>query len=149
LNNDLPLETARIRGLQEIHREAHAALQNWGWWSLDRRGIYPHQTGPSIYGGYRSGDYDEEELDLDPERLEIDAKAEAAPRQPYDGKSAEILDERLHHAGGPSLEVRRVLRIVYVSHEIPEYQMPRMAGCTLDAFCERLEAALRFTRRFI
>lgn len=143
------LTTARIRALQAIYQDAHEALRNWGLWSLDLRKVYPTQKPPSTFRDYRSGeDYGDEDLALEPTRLDAPAKAEAAPREPYDQKTAEVLDERIHAPGGLPVEIRTALRVAYVSRETIEPQWPGFAGCNLDAFCERLESGLRFARRF-
>lgn len=144
---------ARVRTIQGTYPAAHNALRNWGRWSGDQRGIFPKQSSPSI--GYCRSEGEEygEETAPDAERRarleEIPRKSEPMDRIPYDEKSAVILDERIHHAGGLGVDVRIALRVAYVSREIPEDQFPRRTGCLEDTFCERLEEALRFTRRFV
>jgi hypothetical protein len=83
------------------------------------------------------------------ERQDAPVKAEAAERPEYDEKLAILLDERIHGYGGLPEFQRLAIRMAYVSSEVPEYQFPVHCGCPLDAYCERLEASLRFVGRFI
>jgi hypothetical protein len=146
---DLPLLTARIRGLQAIYATEHARLVNWGNWSWDRRGIFPTLAPPSLWNQFKRNeneDYGEEQ-----EKVPADEapKTEPLPPRPYEELPAVILDERLHAAGGPAQFVRHVAKVAYVSREVPEEQFARLSGCSEDAFCERLEALLVFVRRFV
>lgn len=140
--------TARIRGLQAIYADSHGALQNWGAWSRDRRGIFPTMTPPAIWSQFKRSEIDDYGEEQPEAPTTAPVKAEAAERQPYQELAALVLDERLHAPGGLPQYVRHVIRIAYVSAELPEYQFPAICGCTLDAFCERLEAALQFVGRF-
>lgn len=147
---DCDLETARIRGLQAIYAKSHAALSNWGRWSADRSDIYPKMNPPSIWDQFARSKVTEwgEEGEHAYAILQV-VKSEPAEKRPYDERTACKLDERLHGAGGLPDYIRLCLRTAYVTKEIPEDQFPRLSGCTLDAFCERLEAALRFVSRFV
>lgn len=141
---------AQVRGLQSIYAEAHAALLNWGAWSLDRRGIGPVEVvTPGYNRDYRSTP---EEYGAEPTQAP-EAPAERADpieHRPYDALAAHILDERLHSPGGPNVEQRRAIKIAYCSRSVPEYQFPTFPGCTSQAaFLERLEAGLRFAGRFV
>jgi len=139
----------RIRNLQAIYQQEHLALVNWGLWSMDASRIFPKLTGPAIWNQYKyeEGDYAEEVEDrLIPAGP---AKAEAAEKPPYDEKAAIELDERLHGIGCPSLYIREAIRAAYCNYEATEAQFPQFAGCPLDDFCERLEGALKFVRRFL
>ena len=153
LKESLDLDTARIRALQAMYPEAHLSLRNWGIWSADRRGIFPTLTKPGLWDQFKRSELDEygevkddKETNVVPIRQEV--KSEAAERLPYDERTGCALDERIHSAGGLPLEVRIALRVAYVSRETPENQFPRFSGCGIDAFCERLEMALRFAARF-
>lgn len=143
----------RVRALQAMHFAAHQALVNWGHWSADRRGIFPTMAPPAMWDQFKRDENESwgEEPDKLPEQTGEAAirKAEAAPRAEYDEKTAVMLDERLHGYGGLSTMVREALHVAYVSREIPEQQFPRLAGCTEDAFCERLSEALGFVERFL
>jgi hypothetical protein len=148
--HDLPLLTLRIRALQDMYASAHASLLGWGSWSLDLRRVYPEEiAAPTIYN---QGKRDETEGYGDwqgaPIKLPVAPIAIPAERKHYDERAAVILDERIHSPGVPTF-VRHVAKIAYVNHEIPEDQFPRLAGCTEDAFCERLEHLLRFVQRHI
>lgn len=148
--------TARVRGLQAIYPEAHAALKNWGLWCLDLRGVFPGDIKPPrTYDVFDRGEWDRDGYGDEvgsiapPERLRADdRKAERAEDLPHDPKTAFALDERLHAPGGLPVEIRATIRWAYASREIPENQYPGLAGCGPDAFCERLEAALQFAGRF-
>lgn len=152
------IAAARIRALQGLHADAHAALLNWGAWSRDRRGIFPALAAPAMWDQFRrdgTEGYAEEGEGVKPgdtEPVETPpAKAEAAEREPYQELPARILDERMHGPGGLGNEIRRALRIAYVSVDIPEYQFPHLSSCggSVDRYCERLEEALRFVGRFV
>jgi len=141
----------RIRALQGMNEPAHLALVNWGRWSRDRHGIFPpgitppglwNQALPSKFGDFA----DEEEG----QRVEVQepAKAEAAEKEPYDEKAGTVLDERVHHPSFPQY-LRDILKVAYVTREVPEDQFPRLIGCTEDSFCERLEACLKYVGRFV
>lgn len=151
---DTDLDTARIRALQGIYFREHAALMNWGRWSNDRRGIFPKAAGSILGAQYRRSEGEEygDETKPDQERLArvaaMPRRSEPRERLPYEEKTAVILDERIHHPGGLNVEIRRCLRIAYVTREVPEDQFAKRAGCLVDTFCERLEEALRFVRRF-
>lgn len=142
---------ARVRMIQSLYPEAHAALVGWGRWSADRRGIFPQAyKRPAVWDQFKqseAGDFGEEG-EARKVVVPFAVKAEGPDRLPYDERSALILDERIHHPGGLSVEVRHTIRAAYVTREIPEDQFPRAAGCSEQAFCERLEAALIFARRF-
>lgn len=141
----------RIRGLQELHHEAHAALRNWGHWSADRRGIFPTQAPPGIWDEFKR-DENEAYGDEQPPAVTAEAataKAEHLPTPEYDERKAVELDERIHGAGGLPTDFRHALRTAYVSREVPEEQFPRLSGCGDDAFCERLESCLLFVGRYV
>lgn len=141
----------RIRGLQAAHREAHAALTNWGHWSADRRGIFPVLKPPSVWDQFKRDERDDygEEQAAAVSAEKQKPKAEGIPRPEYNERQAVDLDERIHHPGGLATEMRYTLRAAYVTKEVPEHQFPRMVGCSDDAFCERLEACLSFVARFV
>ena len=147
---------ARIRALQAIYPQEHAALLNWARWSRDRHGIYP----AGVVGGEQMWEegalYGQKEVMF--KRLEAEeareaiadgreARAERAEREEYDERAGEDLDQRIHNSHDFSAYQRDILRVAYVSRETPEDQFPRHAGCTEDAFCERLEGCLRFVSR--
>lgn len=140
---------AQIRGLQSIYPEAHAALVNWGRYSLDRRGIFPGDIKPpATFDQYRASDYDEVPLQKDIEPpASGPVKSEGPEYQPYDEKAAIVLCERIH-SGMLNEDVCLVIKTAYVSHDTPEYQWPTFCGCSDDAFRERLETALLFVSRF-
>jgi hypothetical protein len=143
----------RVRGLQAIYPEAHAALLNWANWSRDRSGIFPRGvTPPSIWNEYdqegAGKDGWGEEQEQMPPAEDVPVKAEAAEKLPYDEKAGTILDERLHGPGGLGSDWRLVLKIAYVSRDLPESQFPRACGCPPHAFAERLESCLMFVSRF-
>lgn len=141
----------RVRNLQETYPEAHASLTNWGNWAADLRGVFPKQTPPGLWNQFKQSEVQEWGEEQAPQRnvVPFPVKAEAAPRRRYDAKTAVILDERMHGPGGLNVETRHCLRVAYVSHEVPEAQFPTLSGCSDQAFCERLEAALKFVHRFV
>lgn len=151
---DLDTCTIRIRALQELYPEAHRALLNWSRWALDARGCLASGIKPPpTHKDYRSGDYDDPDLDEEdlPHRCNIVmVRAEPPEHEPYDQLAAEIIHDRLVSPGGPGLEIVRALGVAYCQHGgVPQYQWPQRAGCGLDGFCERLEAGLRFAARFV
>jgi hypothetical protein len=140
----------RIRNLQSIYVAEHQALVNWGLWSTDRSRIFPSLTGSSIWDQFKRDENDA--YGDDPkERVtpEEPAKAEAAERPPHNERQAIDLDQRIHGAGGLSLHIREAIRAAYCNLSATEAQYPSFAGCPLDAFCERLEGALIFVRRWV
>ena len=143
----------RIRGIQEQHAKAHAALVNWGAWSRDRAGLFPSDGRVGIWDAFSRTEWDRDgygDQVAEESRLEADdRRAERADKEPYDELQGYVLDQRMHGPGGlPSL-VRVALRTAYVSREIPEFQFPKLSGCSSDdSFCERLESALVFVGRF-
>lgn len=139
---------AQIRALQAIHAQAHEALKAWGAWSMDRRGIFPTMSPPGLWDQYRAAEGEEYGEEPKEAPLAIPVKSEGPETPPYDEKLATVLDERMHGPGGLAMFQRHVVKIAYATRELPEYQMPRQAGCTEDAFRERLEAALLFVGRF-
>lgn len=144
--------TARIRALQAIYKPEHDALCNWAKWSRDERGIRPVEARTSIYDQMNEDDRAGwgEETDQPPiYRLTVRVKSERPEEENYDLKSAEILDERIHGNGGLASEIQHLLRIAYVTRDVPEYQFPNRCSCSWDGFCERLEEALRFVSRFV
>lgn len=148
---DLPMLTLRVRALQEIYADSHAALIHWGDWSWDRRGIFPTLAPPAMWDQYQNNENDrleDDELPI-PIQLPVKAKAEPAPTRDYNERIAVALDERMHGPGGLPDYIRLVARTAYVSREIPEQQFAKLCGCTDDAFCERLEALYVFARRFV
>ena len=141
---------ARVRALQAIYPESHIALVNWGMWSRDRRGIFtvdvlPPPTWNEATSGLPEGYADAGEKQDDG----LAAKSERAEDEPYDELRGHILDERLHHPGGPAQLIREALSVAYVRRDIHEAQYPRAAGCIQDQFLERLEAGLQFASRFL
>ena len=143
---------ARVRGLQAIYPEAHRALVDWGVWS---RTLVGFERGIGRQGVWFQGKADENEaygeLEAEGEIQIVEAPAcqERLDEEPEDGKRCYLLDERMHRPGGLGTEVRNALKIAYIKRYIPEFQYPRAAGCSPDAFCERIEEGLRFARRFI
>lgn len=145
----------RVRSIQSAHYRAHAALTNWGDWSADRKGIYPRLKPPSVWDQFKR-DENEEYGEVKPEDERGPAvaiqreppKAEAAEKKAYNELEAIQLDERIHGYGGLPVEIRHALRAAYVTREVPEEQFPAASGCSEDAFCERLTAALDFVGRF-
>lgn len=148
--DDIDLDTARIRSLQAIYSKAHLALRNWGLWAGDKRGIAPTLKPPALWDQFVRSKVESwgEEQECPYTRLYlVEAKAERAETDPYDEKAAILLDERLH-SGHLNVETRLCLKTAYTTKEVPDHQFPRLSGCTLDAFCERLETALRYAGRF-
>lgn len=142
--------TARIRALQAMFWDAHAALREWGAWSMDRRGIYPVLSPPSVWDQFKRSEVEDYGEETDHAQVvTTPVKAEGPDHEVYDEKLAVLLDERIHGPGGMPLHQREAIRLAYATREVPEYQFPRFAGCNLDAFCERLEGALVFVGRFI
>ena len=141
-----------VRAKQAIHQAGHLLLVNWGLWSRDRAGIFPHGVAPphtwdeacgGLPDGYATEGEGQQTAILEP------AKAEAPEDDPYDELRGLILDERIHSPGGPNQSVREALRIAYVRRGIHEIHYPRAAGCTPDAFLERLESGLMFAGRWV
>lgn len=151
---DVDFEAIRIRDLQGSFYKEHRSLIQWGLWSGDRRNIFPKKAGCSL-GPFYKPEAGEEYGDPDkdqPARAELlePHRSISKDRIPYDEKTAVILDERIHSPGGLGIEVRRSLKVAYVTREVPEAQFWKLSGCSHpDHFIERLEAALRFVRRFI
>ena len=149
---------ARIRALQALYPNAHATLENWGAWSRDRHGIFPPENPPPspVYAVIDRSEWDRdgygevEEQRVSEARMEAeDRKSERAEREEYDERLGTLLDERINDRALMPLYLREAVKVAYVSREVPEDQFPRLAGCTEDAFCERLEACLRFAGRFV
>lgn len=150
LQDQITFDAQRIRGIQDRHFKAHHALNQWGLWCGDLK-VYPTMKPPSIWDQFKRDENTEygEEGEASRVVIPFPAKAEARERQAYDEKLGQMLDERIHSAGGLNLEVRKAIRTAYVTREVPEDQFWKMAGCSsLDSFCERLEAALVFVGRF-
>lgn len=158
---DMDVFPARIRALQAIYPEGHQALLNWGAWSRNDQQRPQGIRSPSLYEGAKTdewGDMSDEDVVVveSPEP----AKAEAREKEIYDVGRGADLDIRMHSPGGLPDYVRLVMRVVYV-FDGPEFQYVREAkaigrrwqladaGCTEDAFCERLEAGLAFASRFV
>lgn len=142
----------RIRSLQSEHAKAHAALRNWAAWSRDRHKVYPPGTTANpMWEQYRPNegdDYGEEHAIPETRLAQDDIKVEAPEKEDYDEKSGYDLDTRIHGYGGLSPTVRLALRVAYVSRYLPEGQFHKAAGCSQDAFRERLLEALLFVSRF-
>lgn len=140
---------ARVRTIQATHPAAHSAATNWGNWAADRRGIFPSQKGPGIWNWFKRDENDSYGEEVDTPVLEAPVKAEGPERPPYDELQGLRLDERIHGHGGLNEESRFVLRAAYV-WVLPDYQLPKAAGCrNEDQFCELLESSLKFIRRFV
>jgi hypothetical protein len=143
----------RIRALQNSYPEAHDILVTWGKWSRDRHKVYPAGVSPKpMWEQAIQSNFDDlgEDHDIPAERLaQADAKSEAPEREDYDEKTGREIDERIHAPGGLGTSVRLAIKVAYVSRYLPEDQFPRAAGCSEDAFRERLEEALRFVGRFV
>ncbi len=149
---DIDTFPLRVRALQDMYHQAHQALICWGAWSRDRRGIFPAEIAcPSLWDNFKRDETDAYgDEDAAPAEVPHEtAKAERADEEPYNELQGRSLDERLHWPGGPNQEIRRVLRIVYVMRDTHESLYPRAAGCSHDAFCERLESGLLFAGRFV
>lgn len=149
--NDLDvqeLEALRIRALQGRFHVEHEALLNWGAWSRDRC-IGPRLARQHLLDAH-DGDIEGYAEEGEAAKASaVEAKAER-PQEKYDEKSAAILDERIHSAGGMGTEARKALRTAYVDGGPREGRWYLYANCpTPQAFVERLEAALRFVRRFV
>jgi hypothetical protein len=151
---DFDFQVERIRGIQARFALAHAALTNWGAWSRDRYNIGPKDSRTKVFEQYV---HDETEAYGEVEQGEATRAADIAPElrkaefddpEPHDEKAGAILDERLHSNSGLCADIRRIIRVAYVTREVPENQFHRLSGCSEDAFCERLEVALQFVRRF-
>lgn len=141
---------ARVRSLQARHSRAHAALLNWGHWSADRRGIFPGMRPPGLWNNFKRSEVQEwgEEQAPSVAIAMQPIKPEPPEKSHYDERTALVLDERIHGYGGLGLEHKRLLRVVYVSREVPEDQFPKLTGCGEDGFCDRLELALLFVEKF-
>lgn len=161
MNDMADLFPARVRGLQAIYPEAHLALLNWGAWSRHDSERPQGIHSPTFYESAKIEEWGEKD-DEDVVVVETSgpAKADARDEEPYNVTSGGDLDSRIHGAGGLPDFVRLVLRVAYV-YTVPEAQYVREAkaigwrwqlndaGCNEDAFCERLEAGLRFVGRFV
>ena len=145
------IERAEIRAIQALYPEAHAALRNWGAWSRDRYKIGPRDARPGMWDEAipsKFGDF-ADETDEPEVREQVEVKAEAAAKEPYDEKSGCELDARIHGNGGLAEYQRNAIRIAYVSRETPEDQFHRFAGCLPSTFRERLIECLVFVGRHV
>ena len=155
---DAEITRARIRALQGVYPRAHSALENWGAWSRDRHGIFPPENPPPspVYAAIDRSEWDRdgygevEEQHVSEARMEAeDRKSERADREEYDEKAGYDLDARINDRSLLPTYLAQLLAVAYArTRETPEDQLPRLAGCTEDTFCERLEACLRFVGRF-
>lgn len=150
------LDAARVRALQALYQKEHEALIEWGLWSLDRRGIYPTLTNPSMWEQFKrdgsEGYGAEKKLEPGEEdeanAVYLEVKAERVEQQEYDEKLAIRLDELIHE--GLSEMVRQAIKTAYATREVPEYQFPMFSNCsTMDQYCERLELSLLFVKRWL
>lgn len=140
----------QIRALQAMNPEAHQALLNWGLWSQDRYCIGPKDARPSMWHQFKPDENEDwGEPEADTPRTDAPVKAEGPEKRPYDEKMGVELDERIHGPGGLSEALRDILKVAYVRRDIHESQYPRAAGCSNEAFAERLEGALVFVGRFV
>ena len=143
---------ARVRAMQAIYPESHLALVNWGIYSRTRYWPGPVDARPSIWNEFKA---DENEAYGDPAdapriaEQTLPAKSERAEEEEYSERDGQSLCERLHGPGGPGIDIVRVLHTAYVRRDIHESQYTGASGCGQDAFCERLEAGLRFASRFL
>jgi hypothetical protein len=144
---DFDVLTAEIRAIQGMYPASHAALTNWGAWCRDRC------VGPRMARQHLLDQHDGDVEGYGEEDAQIETSAPAKmerPQETYDEKSALILDERIHSAGGLSVEVRRALRVAYVDGGPVEAKWPVYAGCAVPGhLLERLDVALKFVRRFL
>ena len=148
--DDLEVEFAvRVRELQGAYSAEHWILVDWGVWSRTLVG-FEHGIGSQSIWTQGKPDENESygEVDSPPEVVDAPAHAERVDEAAEDERRCAILDERMHKPGGLSPTVREVLKVAYIKRYIPEYQYARLTGCHPDAFCERLEEALKFVRRF-
>lgn len=144
------LFTAQVRGLQSLYPTAHRALTNWGLWSMDRAGIFPSLSAPSMWDQAihsKFGDFADEADDRAGYAEQTEFKAERIEQEPFDEKSANELDEWLHEGCGTEDErfpwsIRRCLIVAYVTREVPERDFPRLSKCGHDDFLARLESVL-------
>lgn len=140
----------RVRELQGQYPDEHWALVDWGIWS---RTLVGFERGVGKQGVWFQGKADENEAygeePVEVARVEAPAHAEREQEQPEDERRCVVLDERMHAPGGLGMEVRNALKVAYIKRYIPEYQYARASGCSEDGYCERLEAGLRFVRRFL
>jgi hypothetical protein len=149
------LERAEIRAIQGLYPTAHQALMNWGRWSRDRRGIFPSENPPpsAIYDAINRSEWDKDgygEVEADAERLAVDdRKAERADTEPYDELKGYELDVRIHAARDMPEYFKSVLRVAYVTAEVPEDQFHKLCGyyCTAAQFREYLAQALAWVER--
>jgi hypothetical protein len=142
----------RVRSLQADFPQAHQALVEWGSWSRDRKGMAPPPIQPPRIWDEFKPDENESYGEVTEETTiveQTEVKAERAEDDPYDELQGTILDERMHSPGGLAMEVRNALKVAYVHRYVLEANYPRQAGCSQDAFLERLEAGLRFAQRFL
>lgn len=151
MDQSIDIFPIRIRLLQETHQPGHLALVNWGLYSRDRYWPGPADARPKLWDEFKRDENDPygEDVAEDLRVPQAEIKQERAEDDPYDEKAGAALCERLHGPGGPDKDVRGILRIVYVYRYVREEQYTRQAGCSQDAFCERLEAGLRFAGRFV
>lgn len=141
----------RIRDIQGSYPDEHWALVDWGVWSRTFVGFGQGVGRQSIWS---QGKPDETDAYGDVEEnapvvVDAPAKNERVDESPEDPRRCVVLDERIHAPGGLNVETRHAIRAAYVLRYVLESQYHRAAGCSPDAFCERLEAALKFVRRFI
>lgn len=141
----------KVRDLQGDYSNEHWALVDWGVWS---RTLVGFEKGIGKQSVWFQGKEDENEAYGEvPEGpvqvVEAPAKVERLAEEPEDERRSVLLDERMHAPGGLSVDVRQALKVAYIRRYIPEYQYPRATGCSHDAFLERLQAGLKFVRRFL
>lgn len=153
------IERHLVREVQGMYPKEHQALENWGRWSRDLRGVYPADIKPSrIYSEANREDWDKDgygDVALTDEMKERllagDRKAERPEEEPHDPKTAAALDERIHGQGGLPDYLRSILRTAYVTREVPEHQFHKLCNppCMPATFRERLEDCLIWTGRLI
>lgn len=143
---------ARIREVQSRYPDEHWALVDWGVWSRTNVGFGNGIGRQSIWSQGKADEneaYGDVEEGDQPVVVDAPAKNERVEEEPEDPRRCYLIDERIHAPGGLNVETRHALRAAYVLRYVMESQYHRAAGCSPDAFCERLETALRFVRRFI
>src|SRR5688572_19740637 len=99
--NEAEIEREMVRAIQAMYPAEHQALENWGKWSRDRRGIFPAENPPPspVYDTFSREEWDKQGYGeaakdaVSDQRLEAsDRKAERAEDEPYDEKAGYELD---------------------------------------------------------
>lgn len=135
----------QVRALQCMYPQAHRDLQQWGAWSHDSGtipGLTNHIKSPSFWDQYDPASDAEGYADTEAQPIapQVEVRAEAAERDPYDEKRGEEIDRLIHNPNFPAV-FRRVIKCAYY-FRVPEFQYARTARVDPDNFLRFLEGAL-------